>query len=333
MRFAFAGTPEFAAWVLYDLCQLGRRPSLVITQPARPQGRGRCCRPSVVFKAATELGVRTIEAPDIDAEEVQAELFSSGVEALVVAAFGQLLGRRLLESLLCVNVHASLLPAYRGAAPIERALMAGEEGTGVTIMRITEGLDQGPVALQRSVSIGLHDDAGSLGRVLAMMGAVGVQQVLDGVQEGTVTWRPQVGLASYASKLTSRDCVLEVGQGAKRAHDQVRALSPRVGARARMGEFEVKLWRTWPYGETGLDPVPPEAAGVAGDPGRLLAVRERLFVGCRQGALEVLVIQPAGRKKMTSREFLRGYGARLGERLAPSGLDANGQCVPRGEMG
>lgn len=330
MKFAFAGTPEFATWVLSDLCGLGRRPCLVITQPSRPQGRGRCRRPSPVSRRAAELGLKVVEAADIDAAEVRAEIRSAGAEALVVAAFGQLLGSSLLDSILCVNVHASLLPAYRGAAPIERALMAGEKCTGVTIMRITERLDEGPVGLQSRLSIGLRDDAGSLGRVLAVMGAVGVHQVLDGIADGTVAWQEQVGPATYAPKLSSEDCALNVHQGARSAHDQVRALSPRIGARAKTGELEVKLWRTWPYGQSGLDPVPVEGAAAAGDPGRLVAAGDRLFVGCADGVLEVLLLQPAGRKKMTCAEFLRGYRARLGERLAgQAGCEAEPDMIER----
>lgn len=315
MKFAFAGTPEFAARVLSDLCELGCRPSLVITQPSRPQGRGRCCRPSAVFRRATELGLRAVEAENINAGEVMWEIGSAGAEALVVAAFGQMLGRALLDSVLCLNVHASLLPAYRGAAPIERALMSGEKRTGVSIMLITDGLDEGPVGLQSSVSISLRDDAGSLGRVLALMGAVGVRQALEGIADGTLKWQEQVGPTTYAPKLRSGDCLLDVSRGARSVHDQVRALSPRMGARAQFGEVEVKLWRTWPYGESGLDPVPAEAMAAANDAGRVVATRDRLFVGCAQGVLDVFLVQPAGRNKMTCPEFLRGYRARLGDRL------------------
>ncbi|MCX8032882.1 MAG: formyltransferase family protein [Thermoleophilia bacterium] len=311
MKFAFAGTPQFAAWVLSDLCDLGRRPVVVLSQPTRPRGRGLRPVPSPAALKAADLGVPCMEVFDINAPEVLRELQGAGVSALVVASFGQMLGACLLESLLCLNIHASLLPAYRGAAPIERALAAGEERTGITVMRITKELDQGPIALQTAVSINLRDDAGSLARILALLGAVGMHQVLTGLEDGTVSWREQEGPSSYAAKLTSADCVLRVGAGARVVHNQIRSLSPRVGARAVLGGVGVKIWRTWPYGEDGLDPVPPVAGAVAGVPGRLCVADDRLFLGCAQGVIEVLEVQPNHRKRMSAAEFLRGYGHRL----------------------
>jgi methionyl-tRNA formyltransferase len=225
-----------------------------------------------------------------------------------------------------VNVHASLLPAYRGAAPIERALAAGEEHTGVSIMRMTEGLDEGPWALQRVVSIGLLDDAGSVGRLLATSGAVGIDQVLTATADGTADWTEQAGTGSYAEKVCARDCVLDTDRGAKAVHDQVRSLSPSIGARAASGDLEMKIWRTWPYGQAGLDEVPKEAQGVAGSAGRLSAQDGRLFVGCAEGAVEILALQPAGKGRMTAGAFLRGYGGRLGERLDQV---AGTGCAPR----
>ena len=319
MKFAFAGSPDFAAWTLQDLVELGRRPSLVISQPDRPVGRGRRAAAPPAAAVAQRLGLDLIQPADVNAPEVIQVLRSSGAEALVVSAFGQILHEELLDAILCINVHGSLLPAYRGAAPIERALAAGEPNVGVSIMRVDRALDSGPWALQTSLSVSLWDDAGSVGRALAFLGARGVDQVLTGVEDGTAVWTEQEGPTVYAEKLCAEDCLLGFARPARAVHDQVRSLSPRVGARVTSGGFRFKVWRTWPYGQPGLIPVPPEAAGVAGCPGAVAALKTRLFAGCAEGAVELLSIQPDGKSKMTAAEFLRGYGARLGpEMTTPS---------------
>jgi methionyl-tRNA formyltransferase len=318
VNFAFAGTPGFAAWVLSDLVDLGRRPSIVISQPDRPRGRGRVSAKPAVAGEAERLGFECLQTDDVNEPAVAECLRKAAVSTLVVAAFGQIVRRPLLDSFLCLNIHASLLPAYRGAAPIERALAAGEPNTGVSIMRMTEGVDEGPWAQQRSISIGLRDDAGSVGRTLALIGAIGIDQVLQSLPDGTVTWKEQQGSSTYAAKLTSRDCVLDTRKGAKAVHDQVRSLSPSAGARAASGGLELKVWRTWPYGQAGLDAPPPEGDAAAGRPGRLVTAGERLFLGCGEGLVELLQVQPAGKNKMDVPAFLRGYGERLTDRLAPT---------------
>jgi len=312
VNFAFAGTPDFAAWVLADLVALGRRPAIVISQPDRPRGRGRKAASPAAVIEADRLGLESFQAEDVNDAAVLARLHAIGAATLVVVAFGQILRPPLLESFLCLNVHASLLPAYRGAAPIERALAAGEPCTGVSIMRMAEGLDDGPWALQSSVSVGPRDDTGSLGRVIAVMGAMGLDQVLTGLADGTVGWTAQQGMATYAAKLGIADCRLDPGKGAASVHDQVRSLSPGIGAWSASGGLEFKVWRTWPYGQPGLQPLPSEGAGVSGRPGEVLVSGSRLFVGCGQGAIEVLLVQPAGKSKMAASDFIRGYGARLG---------------------
>jgi methionyl-tRNA formyltransferase len=320
MSYAFAGTPQFASWVLRELIELGRVPELVISQPDRPRGRGRTGTAPHAVKEATCRGLQCIQTDDINSPDVLERLRTLGITTVAVAAFGQMLRKPLLETFTCVNVHASLLPQYRGAAPVERALMAGESVTGVSIMRITEGLDEGPWAERVQVSVGLRQDAGSVSRVLAVMGATALAEVLDGIQDGNVRWMEQQGDASYAKKLSSADWWLDVDGGAKRAHDQVRALCPAVGVRGILGDAEVKIWRTWPYGEAELDEVPCEAAEVADHPGAVEAVKGRLYIGCGRGAIEVLEIQPACRARMSISAFLRGYSGRLGGkmRIAPA---------------
>lgn len=317
MSFAFAGTPRFAAWMLRDLAEIGVRPALVISQPGRPQGRGRKVGEPAAFTQATLLGLDCTQTDDINAPVVVDRLRDLGLSILVVAAFGQLLRRPLLDAVMCMNVHGSLLPSYRGAAPIETALTAGETMTGVSIMRVTEGLDEGPWAQQTCVQIGLRDDAGSLARVLSFLGAAALAQVLDAVADGTVVWNEQEGPPSYAPKLEARDCMMDPTFAARGVHDRVRALSPWTGARAVCGDLAFKVWRTWPYGQPGLPAVPGSAKRVAGSPGDVVAADGRLFVGCAEGVVEVLAIQPANRARMTASAFLRGYGDRLGGCVKP----------------
>ncbi len=307
MKLAFAGTPGFGAHVLTDLVDRGLRPTLVVSQPDRPAGRGRHATPPPVAVAADQAGLPLVQTADINHPEVIAALEASGAECLLVAAFGQLLRDDILARFLCVNVHASLLPHYRGAAPIVRALMAGEPETGVSIMRMTRGLDEGPWALQRRLSISVWDDAGSLGRALALTGALAAEQVLQALVDGTARWSEQPIEGSYAAKLGPGDRLLDARLSARRLHDRVRALAPAVGCEGRTEQgFAFKVWRSFPEG--------PEA--LSGDTGRLAATGQRLFLGCADGALELLTVQPSGKRSMRASEFLRGYGGRLNDRLA-----------------
>jgi len=327
VNFAFAGTPDFAAWVLHNLAALGQRPAVVISQPDRQRGRG--CKvgaPPAVAEAA-RLGIDVVQTEDINSPAVTQSLEEAKVSTLLVASFGQMLRRSLLDRFLCVNIHTSLLPAYRGAAPIERALAAGESGTGVSIMRITEPLDEGPCALQIGLTLSLRDDAGSVGRALGVLGAIGASQVLTGLADGTVRWTEQSGPASYAHKLTARDCVLDPFKGAKAVHDQVRSLSPSIGARTASGAVGFKVWRTWPYGQPGLDPVPGSALAVSGRPGKIVVDQGRLFIGCGEGVIELLMVQPAGRSRMATAAFLRGYRGRLAVELMP-GVEPGAEIEP-----
>ena len=315
MRFVFAGTPDFAARVLTHLDDLGRRPCLVISQPDRPKGRGKKTSPPEAIEAAERLGIPHVQVDDINSPDSIARIVDTGATTLVVAAFGQILRPALLESFLCLNVHASLLPAYRGAAPVERAIAAGEPVTGVSIMRMAEGLDEGPWALQSTLSIGPRDDAGSIALGLALLGANGVDQILTGLDDGNVMWTEQGEGAVYAAKLTAADTLLDVSRGAGKVHDQVRSLCPGLGARAASGDLGLKIWRTWPYGISGLEPVPAFAREADGRPGRLVIGECRLFLGCGEGAVEVLLLQPVGKGKMPAADFLRGYSGRLGDAM------------------
>lgn len=335
MRFAFAGSPQLGAWVLGDLLERSRVPTLVVSQPDRPAGRGRQCTPPPVVEAARSHGLPVHQTGNVSSEESIAEIRDSGAEVLVVAAFGQILRPALLDALLCLNVHASLLPAYRGAAPINRALMEGAEETGVSIMRMAPGLDEGPWALKLRRSISLWDDAGSLSRSLALLGALGLDQVLTGLEDKTVSWTEQSGEATYAHKLTPADRLLDFGRSVRACHDQVRGLAPDVGCEVEAAGLRLKIWRTWPWESRGGRQAQETAGGMAAKantlpegalpalpdpasagPGAVFPAGDRLFAACTGGWLELLLVQPAGKRPMTGAELLRGYGRRLGQRLS-----------------
>lgn len=307
MRFAFAGTPEFGAAVLEGLLRVDRVPESVVTQPARPAGRGRHVTPSPVATLARQAGLPLIEAPDINSAEVQAALAHSRVGVLVVAAFGQLFRAPILSSFECINVHPSLLPAFRGASPIVRALMAGEAQTGVCVMHMTEGLDEGPVAARSALSVGPWDDRGTLETALAILGAHATAHVLDALAGGFVGWNPQEGPHSYAAKIGPSDRAIDACRSATEVHDHVRAMSPRPGAILRLADLEVRLVRTWPH----VGEETQAGLSVDGEPGVQAVEGGRLFVGCGRGRLEILALQPSGKRVMTAAEFLRGYGSRL----------------------
>jgi methionyl-tRNA formyltransferase len=311
VRFAFAGTPEFGAHVLRDLLDRGVRPVLVVSQPDRPAGRGRRLVSPAVTAAARQNDLPVLQTADINTSDVQAALVDARVECLIVASFGQLLRSDILAAFFCLNVHASLLPAYRGAAPIVRALMAGETEIGVSLMRMTAGLDEGPWALQRRLSVTRRDDAGTVGRALALLGALGVAEVFESMAEGEISWTDQTGGTTYAVKVGSADRVFDPRLNTRRLHDRVRALSPDIGCEARSsGGLALKIWRTWPRETTPPGNEPPQPR-----PGRVTREKGRLFVDCCDGALELVTVQPAGKRPMRASELLRGYESRLGESL------------------
>lgn len=316
MRFAFAGTPSFGAWVLAGLVECERMPELVISQPSHRAGRGRRPRLPEVVRAAGGMDVPVLQTGEINSDEVLHRLEDAGVDMLVVAAFGQLLGRRLLGDVLCLNVHPSLLPAYRGAAPVARTLMDGERETGVCVMKMTEGLDEGPISHRRRLSLGEWEDAGSLERALALLGAQATDGFFRDAEDGEIEWAPQEGRPSYAQKIRKEDRQLDFSQPARRVHDTVRALSPSPGARAASGDLEFMVWRTRPLDRRKLTD-DEDGGGVSGVAGAIAVVGDRLLVGCEEGALEIRQIQPAGKKVMQIADFLRGYGDRLKGKMAP----------------
>ncbi len=298
MQVAFAGTPEFAATILRGLLSSPHEVGLVISQPDRRRGRGRKSAPTPVAELARSRDLPLAQPESIS--RVAGEI--SRHDALVVAAYGQILHPDTLYAAPhgAWNVHASLLPRYRGAAPIERAIMNGERETGITVIRMNEGLDTGPMALRRPVPIPPDMTGGELEALLAHTGAEAIVEVLSSVESGTVKLIEQdSSKATYAPKLTGEDLMLRWSVGAREVHDKVRALAPGIGARTYHPKVDgpIKVWRTR---------VLEEGEGSPG-PGWIGAENGVLRVGCGAGMVEVLELQMPGRKRLSASELLRGY--------------------------
>jgi methionyl-tRNA formyltransferase len=296
MKVAFAGTPRFGALVLGALLRSGHEVVAVLTQPDRPAGRGRATRMSPVKELALLEGLTVEQPEDVNARETLELLKSLGARALTIAAFGQILRSPLLGSIPCINVHASLLPKYRGAAPIERAIMAGEGVTGVSIMSVEPALDSGPIYLQKAVVIEREDDAGAMYEKLAQAGGEALSEVLDALESGGLEPEPQDdAAATYAEKITPGDTEIDWSEPAWKVSARVRALSPEIGAYTPVGGIRIKVWKA-------------HVAEGSAAPGTFQIEGDRLLAGCGTGRLELVELQPEGKRRMTAAEFIRGYG-------------------------
>jgi methionyl-tRNA formyltransferase len=307
VNLVFAGTPEFAATALAALLRSRHRVILVLTQPDRPAGRGLKPAPSPVKRLAQEAGLALLQPQTLRDGAVQQALVEAAPDVLVVAAYGLLFPRAVLEIPRrgCVNIHASLLPRWRGAAPIPRAILAGDGQTGITIMQMDEGLDTGPVLLQRALPIAPDDTAGSLTGKLAALGAQCIVEALDALEVGELSPTPQDEAgACYAPKIAREEAVIDWSREAAFIERQVRGFNPHPGAATSARGTALKLWRARPV----------EALG--GAPGRVLqANAEGLVVGCGSGALQILELQRPGGRRLPAAEFLRGFPLQPGERL------------------
>lgn len=297
MKIAFAGTPDFAATVLGGLISSPHDVGLVISQPDPRKGRGRKMTKTPVAELAHSHDLPLRQPANIS--EVNEELRQ--YDALVVAAYGQILRPDSLHAATegAWNVHASLLPKYRGAAPVERAIMNGETETGVTIIRMDEGLDTGPMALKHPVAIPPEMNAGELTALLAHTGTKAIVEGLDHLQTNTLTLIDQDSCyATYASKVSEEDKTIRWEREVREVHDLIRALAPHVGARAFHPNFDgpVKIWRS-----TILD-----NEGAAAEIGHVEAENGRIAVYCGRGRLEVLELQVPGGRRLPARDFLLG---------------------------
>ncbi|MCX7750765.1 MAG: methionyl-tRNA formyltransferase [Candidatus Bipolaricaulota bacterium] len=304
MRVAFAGSGAFG---VPTLCRLHEEFGvlLAITQPDRPAGRGLRLTPPPTKVAAQELGVPVLQPRSINAPEVLERLRALAPDVLVVAAFGQFLRAAVLglPRLGCVNVHAALLPKYRGAAPVAWALIRGERETGVTTFVLDEGMDTGPILLQRAVPIGEEETAGELEARLAAVGADLIVESLEGLAAGRLVPIPQPAEGTLAPKLHKEDGRIRWEWEAERIHNLVRGTNPWPGAHTTLRDRLVKVHRTR-VADRGAN---------AGEPGAILPRRDRLLVAAGSGVVEVLEIQPAGCRVLTGQEFINGYCRTGGE--------------------
>jgi methionyl-tRNA formyltransferase len=292
VRTVYLGTSAFAAAVLRRLADSPHRPVLIVTRPDRPRGRGRKLAAPPVAEAARELGIELAQPETVNDVAALATIGAARPEAVCVCAFGALIREPLLSAYPMLNVHPSLLPRWRGAAPIERAIMSGDERTGVSIMQLTEGLDSGPVCAQAFDTIAPDDTYGTLAERLQRMGA----DLLVGVLDESPPCVPQdEALATYAAKITPEDRLLDPARPAVELERTVRALSPHIGAHVvladgdRLGVLEARV---------------PADGGP--DPGELSLDGPRPVLGCAEGALELVVVQPSGRRPMSGEDYLRG---------------------------
>jgi methionyl-tRNA formyltransferase len=296
MRTVYLGTSEFAAAVLRRLAESRHRPLLVVTPPDRPQGRGRRSGSPPAAAVAVELGIDLLQAENVNEEGVLERIRAVRPEALAVCAFGQLIREPLLSEWPLLNVHPSLLPRWRGAAPIERAIMAGDRSTGVSLMQVTAGLDSGPIALREELAIGPEDDFESLSAKLSTLGGEMLVEALDRQAEGALTFAEQDDQeATYAEKIEPAERRLDPGRPAAELARTVRALTPHVGAYLEAG------------GENRLGVRRARAVDVNVKQGEMKAEWGALLLGCGRGALRLEVVQPPSGKPMAADAYLRGH--------------------------
>ena len=304
MKIIFAGTPDFAAAALEALHAAGHEIALVLTQPDRPAGRGLQPQPSAVKTLAERLGLAVAQPRTLKDPAAVAQLAALAPDVIVVAAYGLILPRTVLAvpPRGCINIHASLLPRWRGAAPIQRAILAGDRETGITIMQMDEGLDTGPMLLQESTTIEATDTAQTLHDRLA---ACGAKLIVRALALGTLRPIPQDEAgATYAAKIDKREARLNFVDSAELNHRKVRAFNPAPGAATTYGDRPLKVWAAEVVATPSRSPGTVCAADANG-----------ITVACGEGALRITELQRAGGRRVPAAAFLGGCRIRPGERL------------------
>jgi methionyl-tRNA formyltransferase len=294
-KIIFAGTPEFSVASLAALVDAGVVPCTVLTQPDRPAGRGKRVTASPVKQLATRYGIPVLQPATLRDDDVVAELRSLQADIMIVAAYGLILPQTVLDipRVGCLNVHASLLPRWRGAAPIQAAILAGDEQTGVCLMSMEAGLDSGPVYVSEAISIGEHETAGELHDRLASVGAFLLLRHLKDIADGALVAAEQdEGLATYAAKINSADAELDWRQSAADLDRIVRAYNPVPGAWFMLDDERIKCWSL--RGTAGVD-APPGTVVAAGQDG--------IIISCGEGAVSIESLQRPGKRAVTAGEI------------------------------
>lgn len=306
MRLIFAGTPEFAARALQALIDAGHDIPLVLTQPDRPAGRGMKLRMSAVKEVALAHGLRVEQPENLKTDAARQPIQEAHADLMIVAAYGLILPQSVLDmpSLGCVNIHASLLPRWRGSAPIHRAIEAGDSETGITLMQMDKGLDTGAMLTRAVLPILASDTTGSLHDRLAELGAHGIVRLLPAIEAGNTNATPQDNtLATYAAKISKEEARLDWALSAEQLDRKIRALNPFPGAFGLLEDAALKIWQARPISG-------------AGEPGRILALTDgEMHIACGNGALAVTEVQKAGAKRLTVSAFLAGHALKVGDTL------------------
>jgi methionyl-tRNA formyltransferase len=305
LRLVFMGTPEFAVPALVEIVGGGHKVAAVYTRAPQPAGRGLAPRPSPVAREAERLGRPVFTPKSLKGGDAAAAMRAHGADAAVVVAYGLILPKPILDSfpLGCFNLHASLLPRWRGAAPIQRAIMAGDQETGVMVMKMEKELDTGPIAMAERVPILADATAGDLHDELARRGADLMLRALAALEKGALQWTPQPAAgATYADKIDKSETRVDWTQSWQTVHNHCRGLSPFPGA-----------WCEWPGGDRVKILRTTKGAG-SGPPGRVLD--DKLTIACGEGAVRLVELQRSGRQPMSAEEFLRGMTVKAGSQIA-----------------
>jgi methionyl-tRNA formyltransferase len=304
LRVAFAGTPDFAARALDAIIAAGFDVVLVLTQPDRPAGRGMKQLASPVKQLALAHGLAVDQPEKLRTDAQRATLAACAPDVLVVAAYGLILPREVLElpRLGCINIHASLLPRWRGAAPIHRAIEAGDRETGITIMRMDEGLDTGPMLMMQAIAIDAADTTATLHDRLAALGAQMIVDTLRQLPHQALAATPQpTDGATYAAKVAKNEATLDWRRPALELERAIRAFNPFPVATATLRDTPVKIWHA-------------ELATAEGRPGEILAADAHgVLVACGSGALRLVELQKPGSRRLPAGEFLHGFSVNVGE--------------------
>jgi methionyl-tRNA formyltransferase len=306
LKIIFAGTPAFAVAALETLLAQGFDVTAVLTQPDRPAGRGMRLAPSPVKQLAVQHDLPVLQPQTLKDVTIQCELAAYAADVMVVAAYGLILPQEVLGLPRhgCLNIHASLLPRWRGAAPIQRAILAGDRETGITIMQMDAGLDTGDMLLKKSCPITEYDNAQTLHDKLAALGAECIVEVLRLLEQNRLAPTPQDNtLATYALKLNKAEAQIDWTANAEHIANAVRAYNPFPGATTSLNATPIKIWRASMRHEPG------------GEPGTVLSVeKEGVVVACGRGALCLEVLQRSGAKALPAAEFVQGFAVHPGDR-------------------
>lgn len=305
MRIIFAGTPHFAASALATLLANDHEIVAVLTQPDRPAGRGMQLAPSPVKQLAVQHGIPVLQPTTLKAAGIQLELAIFQADVMVVAAYGLILPAPVLHMPRygCLNIHASLLPRWRGAAPIQRAILAGDVETGITIMQMDEGLDTGKMLLKKSCAIAVNDTAQTLHDKLEKLGAEAIIEALSKICNLTGITQDNA-LATYAAKIIKSEAQLDWTQSAAQLDRAIRAYNPVPGAYTILNDTTIKIWQA------------SESVPMQGEPGTVLAINKHdIQVSCGQGSLKLQILQRPNGKSLPVSQFVQGFTLKVGDRF------------------